>query len=46
MLCIGVVDDHSIIRASFRDIISCHGDSELQVAFEAGTDYQLADLQW
>lgn len=37
MLHIGIVDDHSIIRAGFRDMITDHGGSDLQVTFEADT---------
>ena len=35
MLRIGIVDDHSIVRAGFREMLDSAGDGSLQVAFEA-----------
>lgn len=37
MLRIGIVDDHSIIRAGFREMLQSDGGGSLQVAFEAAS---------
>lgn len=37
ILRIGIVDDHSIVRAGFREMLDSAGDSGLQVAFEAAS---------
>ncbi|MDT8387382.1 MAG: response regulator transcription factor [Thiogranum sp.] len=37
MLRVGIVDDHSIVRAGFRAMLESYGDGGLEVAFEAGS---------
>lgn len=37
MLRIGIVDDHSIVRAGFREMIGSHGNGALEVVFEAAS---------
>lgn len=37
MLRVGIVDDHSIVRAGFREMLDSYGDGGLGVAFEAAS---------
>ncbi len=34
---IGIVDDHSIVRAGFREMLESHGDGAIEVVFEAAS---------
>jgi len=43
MLRIGIVDDHSIVRAGFREMLDSDGNGDLQVAFEAGSGESALD---
>jgi two-component system, NarL family, invasion response regulator UvrY len=37
VLHIGIVDDHSIVRAGFREMLDSYGNGHMDVAFEAGS---------
>jgi two-component system invasion response regulator UvrY len=37
VLHIGIVDDHSIVRAGFREMLDSYGKGNMEVAFEAGS---------
>lgn len=37
MLRVGIVDDHSIVRAGFREMIGTHSGGNIEVVFDAGS---------